>query len=153
MQPKKILVVDDEWSVLELLRIKLSKRGFQVDTARNEKEFRDHAFRGKPDLLILDIWLGNDGGGTEAYDRAVRDGFDATVPVIFISALVDEGSSPKRAAGGRFALYGKPFDFDLLLEDIHHLTGLGPPREGAVQTGAAAGHHFDKGDDIHKEAV
>ena len=125
---KKILVVDDERDILELLRLKLTKRGFEVVTARNEKEFHACIDQDKPDLIILDIWLGNEGGGTRLYDDALDRGFDSEVPVIFISALVDEGTPPKRAsAGGRFALYGKPFDFDILLQDILFLTG-GPAK-------------------------
>ncbi len=121
---KKILVVDDEWAILELLRIKLAKKGFDVIVAQNEKEFTGQIFENKPDLIILDIWLGNEGGGTKLYDSALDGGFDPDVPVIFMSALVKEGTPPKRASqGGRFALYGKPFDFDLMLEDIYCLTG------------------------------
>jgi len=127
---RKILVVDDEWAILELLRIKLTKKGFDVSTARNEKEFFERAFKDKPDLIILDIWLGNEGGGTKLYDEALDDGFDPEVPVIFMSALVEEGTPPKRASkGGRFALYGKPFDFNLMLEDIFCLTGAEPIAE------------------------
>src|SRR5437868_7284951 len=120
---RKILVVDDEWAILELLRIKLEKKGFDVITARNEKEFFEQVFKSRPDLIILDIWLGNEGGGTKLYDQALDGGLDPEVPVIFISALVEEGAPPKRASkGGRFALYGKPFDFNLMLEDIFCLT-------------------------------
>ncbi len=122
---KKILVVDDEWAILELLRIKLTKKGFDVITASNEKEFFEQVFENKPDLIILDIWLGNEGGGTKLYDVALDGGLDPDVPVIFMSALVEEGTPPKRASkGGRFALYGKPFDFNFLLEDIYCLTGV-----------------------------
>lgn len=123
---KKILVVDDEWAILELLRIKLMKQGFEVATAQTEREFWTLAFKERPDLVILDIWLGNQGVGTKVYDEVIRAGFDPSVPVIFISALLEEGTPPKRPLeGGRFALYGKPFDFDLLLEDIHRLTDHG----------------------------
>lgn len=122
---KKILVVDDEVAILELLRLKLTKRGFDVITACDDKEFFERVFKDKPDLIILDIWLGNEGGGTKLYDDALERGFDPDVPVIFISALVAEGTPPKHAApGGRFALYGKPFDFDLMLEDIFCLMKL-----------------------------
>ncbi len=125
---KKILVVDDEWGILELLRVKLTKRGFEVITAQNREEFFESVFKNKPDLVILDIWLGNDGGGPQLYDEAIERGLDPSVPVIFISALVEEGTPPKHAVrGGRYALYGKPFDFDVMLEDIFCLVGAGIP--------------------------
>lgn len=125
MEKKKILIVDDEWSILELLRIKFSKRGFDVSVARDGKEFKRLAFEKQPDLVILDIWLGNQGGGPQIYDDIIRAGFNPEVPVIFISALVEEGQPPKHAPeGGRFALYGKPFDFEVLLTDVRRLTGV-----------------------------
>jgi len=122
MMAKKILVVDDEWSVLELLRIKLSKQGYEIATAKNAKEFWVSAFSEHPDLVILDIWLGDQGGGTQAYEEVIRAGVNPSIPVIFISALIEEGTPPKHAPkGGKFAVYGKPFDFDQMLAEIHQL--------------------------------
>ena len=119
---RKILVVDDDWAILELLKVKLKKNGYQVATAQSAKEFWKRAFEQKPDLVILDIWLGEEGGGTKVYDEIITSGFDPSVPVIFMSALVEEGTPPKHAAkGGRFALYGKPFDFDQMLGEVESL--------------------------------
>lgn len=116
---KRIFVVDDEWAILELLRIKLTKRGFDVMTARNKNEFLERVFDYKPHLMILDIWLGSEHGGTKIYDEALELGFDPEVPAIFFSGLVQEGTPPKRVSlDRRFSLYGKPFDFDVMLEDI-----------------------------------
>lgn len=118
----KILVVDDDWAILELLRIQFSKKGYGVVTARNTKEFWKRAFEEKPDLIVLDIWLGEEGGGTNVYEEIITQGFDPEIPVIFISALVEEGTPAKHAPeGGRFALYGKPFDFNQMLEEVQNL--------------------------------
>lgn len=121
---KKVLVVDDEKKILELLRIKLSKQNLDVVTAKNAKECWRQAFSQKPDLVILDIWLGEGAFGTQVYDEMLRAGFDSTVPVIFISALVDKDQAPTRAVeGGRYALFGKPIDFKIMLEEVHRLLG------------------------------
>jgi len=125
---KRILVVDDERDILELLRVKLTKRGFDVMTAQTKQDFFERVFKDKPDLVILDIWLGNNDGGPQLHDEAIARGLDPALPVIFISALVDKGTPPKHAVrGGRYALYGKPFDFDVMLEDIFCLVGAGIP--------------------------
>ena len=58
MKPK-ILVVDDEWSMRELLRNTLSLSGFDVLMAENETEFRDQVMTEKPQVIILDILLGD----------------------------------------------------------------------------------------------
>lgn len=119
---KRIFVVDDEWAILELLRIKLTKRGVDVMTARNKNEFFERVFDYKPHLIILDIWLGGESGGTDLYAKALARGLDPDVPVIFFSGLVQEGTPPKRASiDRRFSLYGKSFDFEIMIEDIFSL--------------------------------
>lgn len=124
---KKILVVDDEKPIRELLRHKLSVQGFEVLTAKNEKEFRDHAFEQKPDLIILDIWL-KDRIGTEIYNDLLNLGLDAAVPVIFITALVEDypkGRSNSMDEGRKkYVLYSKPFDFEKLVKEIDCLLNL-----------------------------
>ena len=118
---ERILVVDDEKPIRELLRHKLSVAGFEVVTAKNEKEFWDCAFSQKPQLIILDIWLKNR-IGTDVYSSLVASGFDKEIPVIFITALMEgQLSDVPVAPGKKYALYRKPFDFERLLHDIHSL--------------------------------
>ncbi len=120
LKKKRILVVDDDRKILDLLQFKLAVQGYEVATAKDEKEFFAHAFDEKPDLLILDIWLKHK-LGTEIYDSLLSFGFDSQVPVIFITALI-ENSPPRRASnGGKFALFAKPFDFALLLDEVERL--------------------------------
>lgn len=131
MRKKKILVVDDDRKILDLLQFKLSVHGYDVLTAKDEKEFFSQAFDGKPDLLILDIWLKHR-LGTELYDSLLSFGFDTEVPVIFITALI-ENSPPKRiSSGGKFALFSKPFDFEQLLDEIKRLIYRDLPDSEAV---------------------
>ncbi|HEY0896475.1 MAG TPA: response regulator transcription factor [Sphingobacteriaceae bacterium] len=53
----KILIVDDEPDILELIEYNLSKEGYQVSTARNGKEAVAMAQKNVPDLIILDIMM------------------------------------------------------------------------------------------------
>jgi two-component system phosphate regulon response regulator PhoB len=117
---KTILVVEDEWPMLELLKFKISGSGYEVKTATNGSEFFKQAVNEKPDLMILDLWL-PDGIGTNFYENLLRSGFDANIPVIFISALAADQSPKKAVSGGRYALFGKPFDCDELLNEIRTL--------------------------------
>lgn len=115
---KKILVVDDEVAIVELIRFKLVRNGYEVITATNDKEFWDQAMNQKPDLIILDIWL-REKVGTEIYNHLLAAGFDPNIPVIFITALVQEGISTATARPGRkYALYGKPFDLNQLMRGV-----------------------------------
>ena len=118
---QRILVVDDEKPIRELLRHKLSASGFEVVTAKNAKEFWECAFLRKPDLIILDIWLGYK-MGPDVYHELLDEGFDKEVPVIFITALIEgEPRGSKMLPGQKYALYSKPFDFEKLLFGIHSL--------------------------------
>jgi two-component system alkaline phosphatase synthesis response regulator PhoP len=57
MDNAKILVVDDEPDILEILRYNLAKEGYQVVTASDGKEGLDLAKKENPDLVILDIMM------------------------------------------------------------------------------------------------
>lgn len=120
MEKKKILIVDDDRKILELLDFKFSLQGYEVTTALDEKSFFKKATEIKPDLIILDIWLKSK-LGTELYDSLLNFGFDQDVPVIFITALIE--NDPPRCApeGGRYALFAKPFDFEQLLAEVRRL--------------------------------
>ena len=116
-----ILVVDDEKLIRELLRHKLLALGFEVVTARDAQEFKECAFAQKPDLIILDIWLKNQ-MGPDVYHEMLNTGFNKEVPVIFITALTEgEPKNTQRLPGQKYALYSKPFDFEKLVPEIHHL--------------------------------
>ena len=114
---KRILIVDDESSILELLRYKLSNRGFEIVTATNAWEFWGEALSIRPDLIILDIWLKGK-LGTEVYNELLTNGLDPDIPVIFITALLDDRPVSHARPGIKYALYGKPFNFDELMKGI-----------------------------------
>lgn len=116
----KILVVDDEWSMRELLQHLLSLAGFEVILACDEEEFRKEIAIHKPDAIILDIMLG-DQDGTELYRRLLKEEMlDQTIPVVFLSALAT-GRPPSMPRPNRqYALIGKPFDPDVLVRELHH---------------------------------
>ena len=120
---KTILIVDDEWAICELLSDHLQGDGLRIISANNSDEFRERAFGETPDLIILDIMLGNQ-NGVEVYNRLLADGLDKNIPVIFISALAEGHAQDHATQGRRYALYSKPFNTDKLVRDIHSLVGI-----------------------------
>ena len=60
--PKKILVVDDEPDMLEIVKLQLQKSGYEVLTAAKKDEGLQLVSSEKPDLILLDIFLKNDDG-------------------------------------------------------------------------------------------
>ncbi|RDI30249.1 response regulator transcription factor [Rhodococcus sp. AG1013] len=83
MPQVRVLIVDDEPSLVELLSVSLRFQGFEVETASNGAEGLDKARIFRPDALILDVMMpGMDGFGMLRRLRA--DGIDA--PVLFLTA-------------------------------------------------------------------
>ncbi|MDR7170704.1 two-component system OmpR family response regulator [Nocardia kruczakiae] len=79
----RVLVVDDEPMIVELLSVSLRYQGFEVATAANGAEGLDRAKQFRPDALIVDVMMpGMDGFGLLRRLRA--DGIDA--PVLFLTA-------------------------------------------------------------------
>jgi len=80
-----ILVVDDEISILELLRFNLEQEGYRVLTASDGQQALHDARAEKPDLIILDIML----PGMDGYEvcRVLKAGKEtAGIPVLMLSA-------------------------------------------------------------------
>ncbi len=85
----RILVVDDEPDLLELVRLTLDQAGHQVETAASGREALEALRRHRPDLLILDLML-PDVSGTEVCRRLRADSELHSLPVIMLTAKADE---------------------------------------------------------------
>ncbi len=79
----RVLVVDDEWNITELVSMGLSYEGFEVRCAASGQAALREAVAFLPDLVVLDVMLG-DMEGFEVCRRLRRDGLRA--PVIFLTA-------------------------------------------------------------------
>ncbi|OGW72107.1 MAG: hypothetical protein A2Y02_02800 [Omnitrophica bacterium GWA2_52_12] len=117
MKPR-ILIVDDEWSMLELLRVTFAAAGLEVVLAKNDIEFKREALIQRPDVIILDLMLGEK-NGMDVYEALLNEGFDPKVPVVFLSALAGDRPAAPLRAGRTYALHGKPFDPEKLVAEIN----------------------------------
>ena len=86
---QRILVVDDEPDLLELVRVNLSQAGFEVETAETGRQALERARRSAPDLLILDLML-PDLSGTEVCRHLRADAALGEIPIIMLTARADE---------------------------------------------------------------
>lgn len=91
MEDKKILIVDDEPDILEILAYNLRKEGFQVTTANNGEEGLNKAEEVKPDLIILDIMMPQMDGVEVCRQIRSRKGFDNTL-IAFLTAREEDYS-------------------------------------------------------------
>jgi two-component system phosphate regulon response regulator PhoB len=86
---QRVLVVDDEPDLLELVRVNLVQAGFEVETAEDGGEALERLRSGLPDLMILDLML-PDLSGTEVCRRVRGAPESAHLPIIMLTARADE---------------------------------------------------------------
>lgn len=87
MDKYKILVVDDEEDICEILQYNLSQAGYIVDTAQSSEEAL-YKLKNQYNLLLLDIMM--DGISGLKLAQLLRDEYNNNIPIIFISALDTE---------------------------------------------------------------
>jgi two-component system, OmpR family, KDP operon response regulator KdpE len=112
--PEKILVIDDEEEIVELVRILLELKGYEVIKAFRAEEGLRMAYRTQPDLILLDIMM-PDMDGWEVC-RRLRELSD--VPIIFLTARTDVKEIVKGLELGADDYILKPYDNDELIARI-----------------------------------
>lgn len=113
----RILLVDDEHSILVTLTAILQKNGFQVMSASSAREAKERMARDRFDLVITDLRMESDGAGFEVAKAALQQPYK---PAILL--LTAYPVSPQEWAGrGVDGLLEKPTDMSALLETISHL--------------------------------
>jgi sigma-B regulation protein RsbU (phosphoserine phosphatase) len=103
-----ILIVDDEWVNVAILRNFFHKEGFRTLEANSGTEGRLLAERHLPDLILLDIMMPGE-SGFEMCSRLKGHPKTVDIPVIFISALEDVDSKVKGLTIGGVDYITKPF--------------------------------------------
>jgi two-component system alkaline phosphatase synthesis response regulator PhoP len=85
----KILVIEDEKNILELVRFNLEREGFQVISAMDGTSGLDMAHEELPDLIILDVMLPGM-NGLEVCRELHQDPTTSNIPVVILSARAEE---------------------------------------------------------------
>ena len=113
MAKQKILVVDDEEDILELLRFNLSGEGFQVVCAATGEEALEKVKFEAPDLILLDLMLpGID--GLEVARRLKHHSRTREIPLVMLTAKGEEGDIVKGLEIGADDYITKPFSRKVL---------------------------------------
>jgi DNA-binding NtrC family response regulator len=107
----RVLVVDDEPEVLDMLRERLERLGYDASTAASVEQAIVAIARVRPHLVLLDLVMpGISGLEALTYFRQHH----RTVPVIVITGRMEQEIARQALAGGAFAIVGKPIDFNAL---------------------------------------
>jgi len=105
----KVLLAEDEPDVQLIARLALKRAGLQVVTVGNGLEVLDRVGPEQPDVILLD-WMMPDMDGFETCMRLKADPATKDIPVIFLTAKVQESEVAKALALGAIGCIGKPFD-------------------------------------------
>jgi len=120
MANERILIVDDEEDILELVRYNLDKNGYKVITATSGEQAIIEA-RGKtPDLIILDLML-PDIDGLEVCRKLKSDVKTERIPIIMLSAKGEETDIVTGLELGADDYVTKPFSPKVLIARIRRL--------------------------------
>jgi DNA-binding response OmpR family regulator len=114
---KKVLVVDDEKDIVELVAYNLNRNGFDTLVAASGDAALQIAAREVPDLIILDLMLpGLD--GTEVARRLKADSVTASIPIIMLTAKGEETDVVVGLTLGADDYVTKPFSMKVLLARV-----------------------------------
>jgi two-component system, OmpR family, response regulator len=112
----RVLVVDDEASLAEVVTMALRFRDFTVETAATGREALDAVARFKPHLMVLDVMLPD----MEGFEVAERLGAQrANVPIIFLTARDATEDKVRGLSGGGDDYMTKPFSLEELIARIN----------------------------------
>lgn len=84
--PKKVLIVDDEKAIVDILKFNLAREGYETIEAYDGEEGYNKVLTEKPDLILLDVMLPNMPGFDVC--RKVRE--KSNVPIIMLTARTEE---------------------------------------------------------------
>lgn len=138
---KKVLLIDDDEGLVEMLASALSDAGYRVESAGSGSDGLRRLLDWGPDLVILDVMMpGLDGWETCRRIRAICD-----VPVLMLTGVEGFPAELKGLGEGADLYMTKPFEIPILLARMRALLRrgrgpLGPPILGPVNIGGLEIH-------------
>ncbi len=122
MKKNRILVVEDEESLLKLESILLSSKGYNVTGVMDGKSALEEVMAHRPDLVILDIML-PEIDGFEVCRRIKENPATSDIPVIMLTAKKNSQDVARGTEVGASAYLTKPFKSAKVIEVIEELLG------------------------------
>jgi DNA-binding response OmpR family regulator len=114
---RRILAVDDNDDILDVLKLVLEDSGYEVETLSDGHLLLETIEHQTPDLILLDIMLGNMDGRELCKTVKENDGTN-NIPVILISASHNVPYSSSKERGAPDDFLAKPFDITTLIDKI-----------------------------------
>ena len=106
---RNVLIIDDERALSQALAVRFRAAGFNPSTADNGLNGLAAAEANPPDAIVLDMRM-PDLDGFEVHARLKQRAELAAIPVIFLSANVQDSARQTALASGAWAYLTKPYD-------------------------------------------
>ncbi len=120
---KKILIVDDQIEVRELVQVTLEIGDYQILAAENGPQALEIAHAEHPDVILLDIMMPGSIDGMEVCRRLKSDPDTAHITIVMLSAKGQESDIEAGWSVGADAYFTKPFSPIALIEKIEEVIG------------------------------
>jgi len=114
MSKKKILIFDDDTTILEVITIIFEENGYQVEISETSHDILEKVAQYQPDVILMDNWIPKI-GGVEATKLLKNHEEFKTIPVIYVTANNDIVALAKQAQADDYV--AKPFN----LEDLEDM--------------------------------
>lgn len=124
----KVLIVDDDRAIAQLTAIWLRAAGYEVMVAYDGRSALAAAAARRPDLVLLDIRM-PDIDGFEVNRQLRADPGLGGIPVIFLSAHVQEAARKEALAVGASAFLAKPYETADVLAAVQRAIHTSQPKE------------------------
>lgn len=115
---KRLLVVDDNADILEVVRIFLEMNGFEVFTTSKGDDILNDVANYSPQIILLDVYL-RGSNGVEICNQLKSNPSTKHIPIMMVSAQANDYLILRKCAADDFI--AKPFDEKVLVEKINHL--------------------------------
>lgn len=115
MNKKKILIFDDDTTILEVISIIFEENGYQVEISETSHDILERVAQYKPDVILMDNWIPKI-GGVEATKLLKNHDEFKNIPVIYVTANNDIVALAKQAQADDYV--AKPFNLEDLEEKV-----------------------------------
>ena len=122
MSRKRLLIVEDEKDMMEMLTFRLEAAGFEVIQAYDGQEGLDKAYSQNPDLILLDLMLPRV-DGYKVCRELKSDVKYKRIPIAILTARATEKEKELGLECGAEAYIIKPFEPEQLMDTIKKLLG------------------------------
>jgi len=121
---KKILIVDDQPQIRELVAITLQLSSYQILFAENGQQAIEIAQTEHPDVILLDVMLsGSDLDGLEVCHRLKKNSATEDIPIVLLTAHGQTSDIEAGKAAGADDYFTKPFSPIALMKKIEAVLG------------------------------